>query len=114
LHREALDERGRFADSGHLTAAQAPAQRVAQRFDRGVNLGAQSALAAAFRLPVQFEAADPSPAGASVAEAMAAAGTLELTAVEWAATMDGFRGDGAEAEGLEEQFDWIGAAALPA
>jgi hypothetical protein len=68
----------------------------------------------AFNLPVEFEAADPSTERASFADAMATAGTLNLTGVEWAATIDGFRRDGAEIERLEDEFDWIGAAPLQA
>lgn len=68
----------------------------------------------AFTLPVEIEAADRSAEGASIVEAMATAGTLDLTAVEWAATIDGFHRDAAEIEGREEEFDWLGAALLQA
>lgn len=67
-----------------------------------------------FILSVDIEAADPSTVGATIAEAMAMAGTLDLTDVEWAATMDGFHRDGANIEGLGEEIDWMGAAALQA
>ena len=52
-------------------------------------------------------AVDASIKGASIAEAMATAGTLELATAEWAAMIDGDR-----AERIEEEFDWIGAATL--
>lgn len=44
----------------------------------------------AFTLPVEIEAADHYTEGASWADAMATIGTCDLTAVEWAATIDGF------------------------
>ena len=59
---------------------------------------------------IGIEAADPSTPGATIAEAMATAGTLELITAEWAAMIGGFRRDGAER--IEEEFDWIGAATL--
>jgi hypothetical protein len=59
-------------------------------------------------LPVAIETADPSTEGATFAEAMAAASTLELTGAEWTATFDGFRRGGDESERLEDEIDWIG------
>ena len=53
---------------------------------------------AAFIQHVEFEAVDPSIDGATIAEAMATAGTLDLTDLEWAATMDDFCRDWAEIE----------------
>lgn len=52
----------------------------------------------AFTLAVETEAAAPSTEGASMADAMATIGTLDLTSVEWAAMIDDFRCDGAEFE----------------
>jgi len=43
----------------------------------------------AFTLPVEIEVADDSTEGASWADAMATIGNCDLSAVEWAATIDG-------------------------
>lgn len=59
---------------------------------------------AAFTQHLDIEAAAPSAEGASIAEAMATAGTLDLTDVEWAATIGDFCRDWAEIERLEEAF----------
>lgn len=54
LRLDALNERGRFADVGHLASGQTPTQRVAQCFDCSVNLGTQSAPATSERLVSRF------------------------------------------------------------
>ena len=59
---------------------------------------------AAFTQHLDIEAVAPSAEGASIAEAMATAGTLDLTDIEWAATMDGFCRDWAEIERWEEEL----------
>ena len=66
--------------------------------------------ASAFFLPFETGAAEPTTKGATIAEAVATVGTLDLTASDWVATMDGFRRDGGEIERLEEEIDWIGEA----